>query len=630
MRLPVSFSHLLLVALLLLVAVPVLAQDLDLSVRIFADPREATLVANYGISVAWRGDVVPEGGVLIVETESPIGEISAWDNELQCTVETQRVRCTLPRVSSFDGGFHLVTRPASPGTYKATATISSATPDAHPANNIASASIEVAGLPFLRPGAVAVGSVRPDGLLDPEGIGTLRGSVQNDGMTATDVTLRITLPEGGSILALADYLGPHADCQALPAELVCHWPVLQRFELMQFQVTYVAPDRDDGGTVPVRMVVDAAQPDFDPASRTFTLDVPLRRRFKVTNGADEGFGSLRQAILDSRAQCQATPCLIAIRTSDPIQPGSPLPQIGGDVKIDGGEPRAILDGSLLMESHALDADICELEIVNLVIRNFQGHAIEAKRAAQCPPSSWSGHLIVRQTELAGNLRGVVTHDLRATIRDNTIRDHKRAGMFLNDTPRAEIEQNTITGNGASGIFVNPSASPAYYGGPSSVSITRNVIRDNQEWGVARTHNGLVAVTENSIVGNRLYAIDVDLDLDHPSVETPSHAPAAPVVVSATWDPVRGQTIVRLRVAPSTSGHDRIDVFASNSLSPGGYPQAEQFVAYRWPDGTGELEVPVDGDQRGKWITAMTLRTITYEWESILSDSSELSNALRVE
>jgi hypothetical protein len=240
-------------------------------------------------------------------------------------------------------------------------------------------------------------------------------------------------------------------------------------------------------------------------------------------------------------------------------------------------------------------------------------------------------VIVQKTELAGNLRGIVTHDLGATIIDSTIRNHERAGVFLDQAMRVVIERNTIADNGASGIFINSKSEPPYYGIPSSVSITHNVIRDNREWGIARTRHGIVGVTENSIVGNRLYAIDVDLDLDHPSVETPSLAPVAPVIVSATWDPVRMKTIVRFGVPANANQGGRIDIFASSALSPDGYPQAEQFLAAGWPgQPSAEVEMEVEGDHRGKWITATTTRWYPGDWPFPLFDTSEVSNAVRVE
>jgi hypothetical protein len=69
-------------------------------------------------------------------------------------------------------------------------------------------------------------------------------------------------------------------------------------------------------------------------------------------------------------------------------------------------------------------------------------------------------------------------------------------------------------------------------------------------------------TSNSIVANRYYAIDVELDLD--AHDKPNTAPAAPLITSVTYDAGRNVTIVR--GTPVDNSFGRIDVYASSEGS----------------------------------------------------------------
>jgi len=351
-------------------------------------------------------------------------------------------------------------------------------------------------------------------------------------------------------------------------------------------------------------------------------------------------------MLDSRVFCEEVACLIDVRAESPlvIQPGTPLPELRGRIKLEGSIARTTLDGSMLMDGGALQYENgCEFRVNRFVIRNFHGHAIEAHQDNQaqshCAETPFRTPASITNSVLDGNLRGIVTKGLSTTIVGNMIRNHVRAGIFADGAFYTEIVQNQITGNGASGIFIRPSSSGGFL--PPGGEISANVIRGNREWGIARTANGSVHIYRNTIAGNNLYGIDTGLDLDSPGVAL------KPALFSATYQPGLDVTLVRGHVEKaSDGGPGSIELYVSSSLSVWGYPEAEHQLNEYFAEGDFEISVP--GDLRGKWITAtgtkltgaLFLRPVTVNvnvkvktaqassrFESY--DTSELSNAVKV-
>ncbi|MEO8382391.1 MAG: right-handed parallel beta-helix repeat-containing protein [Acidobacteriota bacterium] len=628
------------ILLLALLALPALAQVQDFHVDLNAPERQATLSALLVVQANW--DLPAEDQSVVVELEVPageIGEVNRYNPTSVCESKLHSVRCTVAAGPSLFGGLAVSVRFPAAGTYTATARLIPSTPDSNPANDSDTQTIYVAGLPSLQTYGVAD---LPEGSsIDPGGPGQLRIGVQNDGEPATNVTLRASLPEGGRFTGVA--LGGESFCSVVSdTEAVCRFDEVRPIGGGQFVFNFIAPDRTGGGTFPFVVAVDASQDDFDPDDDVDEGDVRLRVLMAVTNAADDGPGSLRQAILDARVACEDVPCLIGIRSSEPlvIQPHSPLPALRGRVKVDGGAMKSILDGSLLQSGDGLHyEDGCEIRIDRMIIHNFPGHAIEAHQAAyppgtRCGTDSLLTPLYVTNSELIGNLRGVVTKDISATITHNVIREQRRAGIFADGGYFTEIAHNEIANNGASGIFVNPSLSGASWL-PAGAEIFDNVVRGNGEWGICRASHGAVSIVRNAVSGNNLYGIDYGLDLATPN------APNKPVLTSATYDPVRNVTVIRGSMTPvQTYFGSSVDLYASSSLSRWGYPEAERWIAevHR----TGEFEAVVAGDLRGQWITATGTRVVdvfflraeeevvshaTFRYAA--SDTSELSDAVRV-
>jgi hypothetical protein len=608
-------------------AVPLFAQ-VDLAVEVTPDgTHSARLSAAYSIEPGWNAAEAPEDVVVTIQSQAPVENVYSDFSAAQCRIEGQQVRCTLTsRSGPHSTVIYIITKPPAPGTYTATATITATTPDPNPQNNTSAGTVEVSGLPSFAFYAQSA-MVWAERATDPGRPDRLTAGVQNVGEPATDVTVRVTLPEGGSFTGVDDT----EHCSATPAEVVCRYPVLDPFGTFTFtEIDYRAPERNDGGTFPVRLDVTASGA-RGAVHETSTTDVPLRRRILVTHAGDAGAGSLRQAIADANAACASTQCLIAFTTTEVIRPVTPLPLVRGFVKIDGGDAKAELDGSLLGEGHAIASmHPCEMRVVNLRIHHFPGHAIDLGwDDIPCESGTLLTRAHVLNNELWQNLRGVVAKVVAPTIASNVIRDHRRAGVFLEGNHRALVDRNTITGNGASGVFVNLSPSELYSSLTPDAKVTNNVIRNNAEWGVCRTPNGWVEVTGNEIADNHAHAIDIGLDLDTPNrPDATKGFPNKPILLSAHYDAANGSTVLHGRLDPFSGS--RIDVYASRGVSGAGHPQAERLIAIERSGAPGAFELRIPGDYRGLWLTATSTQTHAHDWELTASDTSEISNAVPVQ
>jgi len=624
-----------LVVLLLLSAVPCFAQT-DLAVQISGDGRFATLSAALGVHVTSSG--LAENVVLELDAPTETVDVHEW-NATKCT-EGRPIRCTIKTKAEAgsEHGFFVYLRFAQAGTYTVTARVTSSTPDPNLSNNSATRSIVVAGLPDLRPYGRA--ALDEGYAVDPGGKGALVVGVQNDGAPATDAIVRVTLPAGGRFLAPDEWTAPYCTVVS-DTEARCNFGDAKWVQ--QYRLPFIAPGRADGGTFPFLITVDAKEDDYSPGNDTVRGEVALRRLFAVTNAFDGGPGSLRQAILDSRDACETVPCILRVESEEPlaILPLTPLPQLRGRVKVDGGPGRTILDGVYLGETNGLHFEGgCEFRVDRMLIRNFKGHAIEAHQ--QHPGGYPCGvetllatPAVITNNELISNVRGIVMKAMSATIADNVVRDHARAGIFVDGSYYSAIERNVVVANGAAGIFVHASNTDGYWL-PPGADIIGNFVSGNREWGIARSAQGSVHIARNAIFRNGLFGIDYGLDLDTPT------APSKPRLHSAVYDASLNATIVRGEVQHGPGYSTQLDFYASSSLSTHGHPEAERWLGTFF--NLGAFTVTLPGDLRGQWITATGERVIDMIFlrddstpapkdappRYTARDTSELSNAVRVE
>jgi parallel beta-helix repeat protein len=599
----------LVLSLLLLLPIPALAQNGDLRVSFDSDTRTITdswFVWN--VRVSWTGEEPARDVVLVVDVEGTITQVRG--DGMQCT-KTNPVRCTMPRLSRGDtfAGAGVILSLEQPGTYRATATVSTATPEGPAENNTITRTVVQAGLPDMW------GSLLPeDSTLDPSGEGTMRFGVTNNGAPATNIVMRAKIEDGEILRAVPTTWGPYestATCTIEGGEATCRIPAMGRLDFQMVYLHYRAPARRDGGKVVASATVEAEQDDFRLENNAFGAEIPLRRLFLVDRDGEEGAGSLRQAILDANAQCATEPCTIGFTEVQVIQPHTPLPHVRGMVRIDGGAVRVTLDGSLLTAGDGLYFDGgCQFDVRNLEIRNFPGHGIEAHQDtdfSRCYSAGGYG-LYVRKAWLSHNERGIVAKAIDTSLRENVILDHRRAGIFIDGSYYSEIYNNVVVNNGATGIYVNTSNESQFGGIPPGADLVENLVHGNGEWGIARTRNaGIVQMRRNSMARNGLYGFDVGLDLNTPNREDDSRGiPNKPVLDSATYDAATDTTVIR-GTAPWGWW---LDFYASTSLSRYGYPEAERWLGNGFVLADRKIELRVPGDLRGQWITATNSRGYT--------------------
>lgn len=631
------------VLLFAIAAFPVWAQGAGDYALAFSHPAEAARTPLGG-RMAFIVDVTkPDpASEVIVELDIPGDQLEFEGN---CT-GPKPVRCTLP--PSFNQVRVFATMNTA-GSFTATARLVGVS-DSNPQNDQASRTIVVVDGPSL---VVSVSGDRQE----PGRPGEVWVLVRNDGPAAKDVVLTLTLPDGGTFTGRVMPNDASTTCTVTNATtIVCSRAELPFFSEIAVRAEVLMPDRIDGSEVEVVAAARSNAPDLDPANDTVTGRIPLIPNILVLNTNDEGAGSLRQALLEAQQRCVEKLCTIAFRIPGigagqraVIRPRSELPEVRGRVKIDGGSqtffigdtypdgPEVVIDGSLappVTHGLLLGGPSCEMYVFELAVVNFSAPGIEAHRGdfrlEGCGHFLFPNTVIARN-HLSGNYRGVaIAGQGYVNVSENVISGNRRAGVFADRSTYVEILRNRITGNGASGIFLNPV--PELSGGV----VASNVVSGNGEWGIARTPTGDVRIYENAIFGNRYLGIDAGLDLETPNRpdDTPfaPGVPNKPVLLSAQYDPVTNKTHLRGRlrsVAPLYSGF-RIDVYASSSLSAAGHAEAERWLVsflLREHDGDSEFEVALDGDLRGKYITATNTRTHLGNFENFVEDTSELSAAI---
>lgn len=465
--------------------------------------------------------------------------------------------------------------------------------------------------------------------------------------------------------------------------LVCRTPSLAEGQEFGIRGEFEAPARTTGGTFDVHIAVTSAEADANPADNQYTRRIQLVRPFLVTNVADEGGGSLRQAILDVNALCTfGEACSIVFQIPAPvpesgwftIQPRTPLPEIVASVKIhavtqtlftgdsnpDG--PEIEINGAFVHEHAGLRLrPNCDVDVRDLAVNGFPGFGIEVRDlngAAERCGQEGVFHFTSVQTNYLGtdprgrsakpNHRGLGIFTDEATVSGNLISGNRRSGIYVESDGYSIINSNKIgvasdgsaLGNGAGILFDLRAPSPG-------ADVVENVIAYNDGMAIARTRVGEIHITRNSMYDNLQQGIDIDIDGPSPHRENDRDVPNAPVLFSAAYDATRDATIVRGRIDSDanidTTSFRFVEVYASSRLSVWSTPQAEQAVAVQvhLQSGHQDFEVVVRGDHRGKWITATfnATRVLTFvknprggistqsHRTGLPTNTSELSNAV---
>ena len=178
-----------------------------------------------------------------------------------------------------------------------------------------------------------------------------------------------------------------------------------------FTATLVAPPSYGTGSIAFTASATERENDFDPASNTATSVSQLYNTFYVTTTSNDGSGSLRQAILDSNATCNAsTHCAIGFRIEEPsanpwktIHITTPLPALTSpNIRVDGGiqtgllgdtnpdGPEVEISGGGVVDGDGLVISSCGAEIANLTINGFRRNGLSVTparvRRVYAPPN----------------------------------------------------------------------------------------------------------------------------------------------------------------------------------------------------------------------------------------------------
>ncbi|HEX7809011.1 MAG TPA: right-handed parallel beta-helix repeat-containing protein, partial [Thermoanaerobaculia bacterium] len=306
---------------------------------------------------------------------------------------------------------------------------------------------------------------------------------------------------------------------------------------------------------------------------------------------------------------------------------TPLPPVTGRVKIDGGSERIVLRGARVSEGPGLLLNAGTIFINDLEIREFPGAGVELRVDEPCYGSPYGSHFITNSV-LAANEYGVaLTDGCAIDVRYSTIVDNRRDGIFIAEGSGSNFSSNHIERNGGSGIDMQLTVTVDRF---TSATIEDNVVAHNAKWGIAYAEVGRIALRRNATFDNGLLSLDAGRDLTtRTRANDVTGVPNAPILLSATYDAAKRETIVHGRLASARREGNVFDVelFASNSADG----DAEAFVlAFTQLAALGEFTLRVNRDLRGKWLTATNVRSY-YSYIPFYStynvESSELSNAV---
>jgi parallel beta-helix repeat protein len=325
--------------------------------------------------------------------------------------------------------------------------------------------------------------------------------------------------------------------------------------------------------------------------------------FAVTNTADSGPGSLRQAIVNANSH----PGLDLVHFAIPgtglqsIDLLSPLPPLTDPVTIDGttqpgyaGTPIVQLTGVAIPSSFA---DAFGLQLIaagstvrGLIVAGFSGTGILAQGDESTIDHNYLG------TDPTGEAAdpdalGVDVQGAHATVSNNLISGNVDHGVFLEGTLGTSVVGNQIgtdvTGtlpipNQVDGVGFNK-ASGNTIGGTNPGD--GNIIAFNARLGI-----GIDSGNDNAVLGNSIFsngsppssALGIDLGSDG---VTPNHAGDANTgpndlqnypVLSSTAS-VSGQTTITGTLNSVSSSTFRIEFFAGPAIGPSGYGEGKQYL-----------------------------------------------------
>jgi hypothetical protein len=437
------------------------------------------------------------------------------------------------------------------------------------------------------------------------------------GAPALDVVVTIALPPGS--LFTGQSVPGDWTCVADRSTMTCHVPSLAPPDFITGMRFDAIVGGEQLGENSVTLTVTAA----NAAQVQEVEPLFIWRLFTVTSTSDSGPGSLRDALGRANQLCAPSErCRISFDVPTPatFEPLTPLPPVTacGTIWIlapltsEEGASQYELSGAKVSSGSGLEvradctAGASLLRITGLTVNRFPADGLRIHPAGSGYTVQATGMRI--GTDTTGNhprpnaWRGIaITSPVAAlSLSASHVSRNGRSGIYVWDARAVELNANSIVGNGASGIFVNRGLVWGY---------GANTIAHNAHWGISVVPGAsLGLVHSNSIHSNGSLAID--WGLDGLSLQEHAGGAAAPVVQSATYDPVTRTTTIRGTIDVRTVLGARYEVSIYSNT-------ADRADAERW-EGRSEMysifvpspgvypwEVVIRKDLRGRTLTAVT-------------------------
>lgn len=619
--------------------------------RAAAVPRGADFWVRSGFPYGIEAGVPQQGSFSVQnlgpeQTDEAVVEITSTNARLsngyaasKCAEIEGGLRCPLGTAS-----YVYFTIDAAIGVEKVDlkARVFSPLPDPDPLNNEASREIEVTGIPNLE---VRIDSPGPT---DPGDVAiyTVR-LFHRSAVDAHDLEVRIPVAHGWT---LASSPASRWSCAQEGGEIVCRAARMQGRSSDAFAIGVRAPQSEQH---PLPRIDTSARLTARERQSPFYTNVAweLFHHLRVTSTADEGIGSLRDAIARANRECAAMyRCKIVFAIDAAaaksgvftIQPRRPLGEISGyNVIIDArtqtahsGDtnplgPEVELNGALVSGGNGFDVvSHGQVMIRGFAINGFPENGVWLRMLRdswnpgerQWIADNYIGTDPTGRIAVPNGGRGIVIQGdpealANAEIAANVISGNARAGIFIEGGQLIRIAGNRIglsagddrapLPNGASGIYV---------GRTSFVTIEGNEIAHNAHAGIAVDRGA----KWSGIRGNATYdngGLGVDHALDsvtfNDDAGRAADLPRFPVILSATWDASAKVTRIVGRAEGSQSNHQAVvELFANAAPDSSGYGEAQRSIgSVIIPASTSEQTFTFETaeDLRGTFVTSTLTR-----------------------
>jgi hypothetical protein len=452
--------------------------------------------------------------------------------------------------------------------------------------------------------------------------------VTSNGSTdaAIGVLLTVSLPPGAQVTNTTAPLGWR--CQQEVGTYVCDTNALGQGTTVH-EINVKLSGDPAGGNYELPVTLSASN--APPAQTPFVLFLVVPRAITVSSTADDGAGTLREALLQANTSCgptKACDIVFDLPAGSTFEPLTPLPRITacGSLFINGGTTEFLADRPYELsgarvatngKSFGLDyRPVCEapphLHVTGLAINRFadDGITLSPFNTQFYENRAYSNVLlegVFVGTDRTGRearpngWRGITLHSASTILSVNysILSGNGRSGLYVSNSLGTNVyachvgsdAQGQPLGNGAAGIFLQR----------GQLYVATSEIAFNNDFGIALARSTAKASLQNGNAIHHNEFVGVDWGLDGPTRDSGEDAgiPNAPKITSATYDATTNTTIVRGTLEIGKILGERYDI--------------RIFVNHQ-PNARGEYEGEVPIVSSGTNIFPHA--TLVYEWELI--------------